>query len=186
MKKEKRSTKKEVLSFVSLFPLLVVGLFISQAAPASSSASPAPKPAMQDMQHAQAAVVSGDQVKDKDAFRLFFLSIAVGSNSTAEEQARQRGLLAGIGLSPEDVLMASAILNQYNKDYSALIQSYNDSVAAATSVEELPDSTKLGVDIDAITLAAASKLNSQLSPKGARSLFLVIQKEKAHMSVTGE
>lgn len=186
MKKEKRSSKTLVLSLVSLFALLVVGLFISQAAPARSaitSVTPA-APALAKHVHPVTPVEEGSNVSDRIAFRLFFVAASVSERPTEDEIARQNSLLAPAQLDAKEKAAVVAALADFKKQYDSIIAAFNSAVNTATKSEELPDAAKMERDLDSLTFSTEVKIGSVVSEATNNRLYGFVQKEKKRMKVT--
>jgi len=82
--------------------------------------------------------------------------------------------------------ISSTVLANYKTQYEAAIQRYNDTVASARSPEELPDGKQLVAELDALALAAKTKLESSISEAGSVRLYAHVQREKSKMRVTAE
>ena len=181
----KRSLIATLLGSVALFLAFLPSRVVegrSTVPKQASQQAPAPH------DHGQTNVVNGavhpELIPDKEAFRLFFLAVGTDSKSLPEDLVRQRSMLAQAKLSAKDAETAVGILTEFKQTYDALVQKYNDAVAAATTPAELPDGGKLNADTDVLTLTTEAKMGSQLSPSGFRSLYAFVQSEKSKMSVT--
>lgn len=140
--------------------------------------------------HDAANVIDGsvhpEMIQDRDAFRLFFLAAATDANPTPDERERQRAMFSATRFSEEELGIASTVLADHKMQYEAAIQRYNDAVASAHSPEQLPDGKKLVAELDALVLAAQTKLESSVSGGSFRRLYAHVQGEKSKMSITAE
>jgi hypothetical protein len=127
-----------------------------------------------------------EMIQDREAFRLFFLAVATDANPMPEEKERQRAMLSPARFSEEEFAISGAILADFKKQYEAAVQKYNDNVASARSPKQLPDGKQLVAELDALTLAAKTKLESSISGDSSRRLYAYVQGEKSKMRVTAE
>jgi hypothetical protein len=130
--------------------------------------------------------VHPEMIQDREAFRLFFLAAATDANPTLDERGRQRAMLSLAQFSEEELAIASTVLSEYKRQCEAAIQNYNDAVALARSPEQFPDGKKLVAELDALTLASKTKLESSISGDSSRRLYAHVQGEKSKMRVAAE
>jgi len=138
--------------------------------------------------HDAANVIDGkihpEMIKDRVAFRLFFLAAATSVDANPDERKRQRAMLSPARLTDEELAIASTILTDFKKQYDLVVQNYNDAVKSARTPEQLPNGKKLAAELDALVLAAKTKLESSVSGDGSRRLYAHVQSEKSNMRVT--
>jgi hypothetical protein len=124
-----------------------------------------------------------EMIQDREAFRLFFLAATTDANPMPEDKERQRAMLASARFSEEELIISSTVLIDYRVQYEAAVQKYNDAVASARSPEQLPDGKQLIAELDALALAAKTKLESSISGDSFRRLYAHVQVEKSKMKV---
>jgi hypothetical protein len=127
-----------------------------------------------------------EMIQDQEAFRLFFLAAATGTNPLPEEKERQRAVLAPVRLSDDELAISSAVLANYKEQYEEAVQKYNDAVASARSPEQLPDGKQLVAALDALAMAAKAKLESSISSESNLRLYGYVKSEKSKMQVSAQ
>ncbi|HEY6266845.1 MAG TPA: hypothetical protein VIX11_00990 [Candidatus Acidoferrum sp.] len=149
-----------------------------------------PQQAVDTHMHAPANIIDGsvhpEMIQDQVAFRLFFLAAATGSNPSPQDKERQRAMLSPARLSEEELAISSTALANYQGQYEAVVQRFNDAVASAGSPEQLPDGKQLVAELDALALAVKTKLESSISGASSLRLYAHVQGEKSKMRVTAE
>jgi hypothetical protein len=126
--------------------------------------------------------VTPELIPDSTASWLFFTAASVKPNRSVNEQARQRALLAGAGLSHEDMIQVATILAEFRDQMTSLEQSYDTAMQAAQashSVAELDFTSQR----DAVVSATRTVLAAKLSPGALKRLDRLIQSEKRRMKI---
>ena len=161
----------------------------------TSSATKQSEP-MQDMstsvppqhQHAEPNIIDGavhpEMIQDKDAYRLFFLTVAVDPANTAEVN-RQRAFLSPI-LDENQLLAAQTILFDFKTRYQAAIAKYNASAEVAQANNQTSDIGAFRSERDDIVLSTKAAMERALGPKAWAHFDAHVQKEKRRMKVALE
>jgi hypothetical protein len=124
--------------------------------------------------------VSPQLITDAVAYRLFF-NAACEQPQSANEDARQRAMLARAHLSDAELTTVSGILTDYRQQMNALEQAWS----AATAGGHTPNAAtqNFPAQRDEIVTATKAALAARLSAQGLIKLDQVIQSEKRHMKV---
>lgn len=183
-KNNKMFMTKTLLMAVSLVSLALFLTFLPSRVVQGGS------PLSQQAVEHQANIIDGsvnpEMIQDRDAFRLFFLVAATDANPNPEEKERQRAILSALQFSEKELQVSSEVLAEYRAQHEAAVQRYNDAVALAASVKELPDGKRLGAEVDDLAMAAKAKLESSISASSSLRLYAHVQREKSKMRVTTE
>ncbi len=183
-------TTKGLLSAALLGSIALFLAFLSSRVVQGRSTPPQQIVAPHLHSFAPANIIDGsvhpEMIQDGEAFRLFFLAAATGSNPSPEEKERQRAMLSPTQFSEQELAMASAVLADYKGQYEAAVQRYNDAVASAGSPEQLPAGKQLVAELDALALAAKTKLESSISGASSLRLYAHVQGEKSKMQVSAK
>lgn len=147
------------------------------------SASDAPQ-----HQHVAPNIIDGavhpEMIQDKDAYRLFFLTVAADPNAT-EEVNRQRAFLSPI-LDENALVAAQIILSDFKTRYQAAVARYNASAKAALADNKMPDIGPFLSERDNIVLSTKADLENALGQKAWAQFDAHVQKEKRKMKVAVE
>jgi len=139
-------------------------------------------------QHAAPNMIDGavhpEMIQDKDAYRLFFLTVAVDPTATAEVN-RQRAFLSPI-LDQSQLLAAQIILFDFKTRYQAAIAKYNASAKAALANNKTQDIGAFLSERDDIVLSTKAAMEIALGQKAWAQFDAHVQKEKLRMKVAPE
>jgi|ERR1700693_4664782 len=129
--------------------------------------------------------VHPEMIQDKDAYRLFFLTVAADPTATAEVN-RQRAFLSPI-LDESHLPAAQIILFDFKTRYQAAIAKYNASATAALANNTTPpDIGAFLSERDGIVLSAKTAMEKALGQKAWAQFDAHVQKEKLRMKVAVE
>ena len=172
--------KHTLFSIAGLLFLANVAIFTMPSDLLVAKTSPAPS---QSEEHVHDAVVNinGDdnpeQIQDKVAFRLFFLT------ASTDDLELQRNILAPANFSDSELAIVSAFLADFKKQHDAAVQEFNNSMAVA-SPENVPDSRVLDAQLDDLTLQTQKKIEKSVSKSSYRNLYAHVQGEKRLIHIT--
>ena len=187
--------KWNVLSLGAIVGLFLLIMAIVLPFRPISSATQQSEP-MQDVstsaapQHQSAApnIIDGavhpEMIQDKDAYRLFFLTVAADPTTT-EEVNRQRAFL-GPMLDENQLVAARIILFDFKTRYQAAIAKYNASAEAALINNETPDIGAFLSERDDIVLSTKATMEKALGREAWAQFDAHVQKEKLRMKVAVE
>lgn len=130
--------------------------------------------------------VHPEMIQDKDAYRLFFLTVATGSAATLEDTNRQRAFLRPMQLSESQLLTAQAILADFKTRYQSASAKYNASAEAALANNMTPDIEAFLKERDDIVLSARVAMEKTLGQETWSRFDAHVQKEKRRMKVAVE
>jgi len=151
---------------------------------------------MQDMptsatpQHERAApnIIDGavhpEMIQDKDAYRLFFLTVAVDPTDAAEVN-RQRAFLSPI-LDENRLPAVQVILFDFKTRYAAAIAKYNAWAETDLANNKTPDIGAFLSERDGIVLSTKAAMEKTLGQKAWAQFDAHVQKEKRRMKVALE
>jgi hypothetical protein len=147
----------------------------------------------QEMQHRHALVSnvidgkdSPEKIQDKDAYRLFLLSVSSQSSTpTAEEQSLHSSALRMAHIPEKSIPDVAAIINDFRVQYETLVQNFNTEAELKLKAAQPPDVRAFLTARDALVLSTKDKIASQLGEHFA-SFHGHIQQEKTKMKVAIE
>ncbi len=168
-------------------PLLLASLLLAFKVGALAQMLP-PDISMPDMHSAPSVpVIDGsinpELIPDSTAYRLFFVSVAEGSNPAPEEVARYKSHLARIQLKATDGQSLADALRIFKQQYDDLLKNYNDAASVAILQGEAPDYSAFLRQRDALVQATRDKLKLALSPEALAKLDSFVQGEKLRMKI---
>ncbi len=139
-------------------------------------------------QHAAPNIIDGavhpEMIQDKDAYRLFFLTVAADPTAAAEVN-RQRAFLSPI-LAESQLLAAQTILFDFKTRYQAAIAKYNAIATEAQANNQTPDVGAFLSERDDIVLSTKAAIEKVLGQKAWARFDAHVQKEKKRMKVALE
>lgn len=139
-------------------------------------------------QHVAPNLIDGavhpEMIQDKDAYRLFLLTVAADPTATAEVN-RQRAFLSPI-LDESQLLAAQIILFDFKTRYQAAIAKYNASATAALANNKTTDIGAFLSERDDIVLSTKAAMEKALGQKAWAQFDTHVQKEKLRMKVALE
>ncbi len=125
--------------------------------------------------------VTPQLITDAVAYKLFLDAACEQPQSTLDERARQRAMLARARLSETELTAAARILAGYQQQMIVLEKDYN--AAAASGPPSSAVALGFSGQRDAIVTATRAALATQVSAPGMARLDQLIQSEKRHMKV---
>jgi hypothetical protein len=130
--------------------------------------------------------VHPELIPDSAAYRLYFLALSTGSNSSDEERKQKQAHLRKTGLQEQDLGALSTTLTEFRIKHDALVAEYNRAAEAATARNEASDIHTLLRDLDELVQSTRDTLKVRLSPEGMTQFDAFVQSEKKHMKVPEE
>lgn len=140
-------------------------------------------------QHAAPNIIDGavhpEMIQDKDAYRLFFITVAADPNVT-EDVSRQRAFLRPL-LDENSLAAAQTILSDFKTRYQAAIARYNASATAAQANNTTPpDIGAFLSERDGVVLSTKAAMEKALGEKVWAQFDRHVQREKRRMKVAVE
>lgn len=123
-------------------------------------------------------------IQDKDAYRLFFLTVAADPNVT-EDISRQRAFLRPL-LDENSLAAAQTILSDFKTRYQAAVARYNASAEAALANNKTPDIGAFLSERDYVVLSTKAAMEKALGEEVWAQFDRHVQKEKREMKVAVE
>src|SRR5258708_284582 len=140
-------------------------------------------------QHAAPNIIDGavhpELIQNKDAYRLFFMTVAADPNVT-EDVNRQRAFLRPL-LDENSLAAAQTILSDFKARYQAAVARYNASATAAQANDTTPpDIGAFLSERDGVVLSTKAAMEKALGEKVWAQFDRHVQKEKRKMKVAVE
>ena len=104
---------------ILLIPTVALCMTAAAQLPPTTHAHSAPSVAMID------GSKNPELIPDSTAYRLFFVSVADGTNPSEDEIARHRAHLSRLGLKDVDEQSLAQVLKTFKTQYGDLIANYN-------------------------------------------------------------